>query len=247
MEPENDRWFAARQVAIVIGAIAAYFGVRGLTEGNVHRSDDNARALLDLERSIGLDIEQWLQDLVGSSQVAVTLMNWIYIWLHWPVLIATLWWLLRTDRTRFVALRNAMIASGLIGMTLYMSLPLTPPRLLGTDYIDTVTLHSHSYRILQPPLFVNRYAAFPSLHFGWNLLAGIVWYGLARHSLGRAVAVLMPVAMGVAVVATANHWVLDVVGGGVVALTGKLAADAYTRRHQIADDEPAEPSRQFVP
>jgi hypothetical protein len=36
------------------------------------------------------------------------------------------------------------------------------------------------------------------------------------------VAIVMPVLMAWAVVATANHWVLDVIVGGAVALTGLL-------------------------
>jgi hypothetical protein len=60
----------------------------------------------------------------------------------------------------------------------------------------------------------------PSLHFGWNLLVGVVMFRRARHLVVRVLAVALPIAMALAVVMTANHFVLDVVAGAVVALTG---------------------------
>ena len=76
-----------------------------------------------------------------------------------------------------------------------------------------MTLHSEAYRALQPPGFTNQYAAFPSLHFGWNLLVGVAVWGATRNILLRLLSILGPAAMGAAVVLTANHYVLDLVGG----------------------------------
>jgi membrane-associated phospholipid phosphatase len=69
-----------------------------------------------------------------------------------------------------------------------------------------------------PTSAVNEYAAMPSLHVGWSLLVGTA---LARAIGPRAyaLAVLLPGAMAFAVVATANHFVLDVLVGSAVALT----------------------------
>jgi membrane-associated phospholipid phosphatase len=87
-----------------------------------------------------------------------------------------------------------------------------------------VSLHSDSYRALQPPGLTNQYAAFPSLHFGWNLLLGLVVWGATTNRALRAFAVLGPAAMATAVVVTANHFVLDVVGGLLVVLLGYVIA-----------------------
>ena len=58
----------------------------------------------------------------------------------------------------------------------------------------------------------------PSLHVGWSLLVGT---SLARAIGPRAypLAVVVPSAMAFAVLATANHYGLDVLVGCVVALT----------------------------
>jgi membrane-associated phospholipid phosphatase len=97
-------------------------------------------------------------------------------------------------------------------------LPVAPPRLVDPSLIDTVTLHSEAYRALQPPGLTNQYAAFPSLHFGWNLLLGVAVWGATRNILLRSLSILGPAAMAAAVVLTANHFVLDLVGGLVVVL-----------------------------
>jgi len=214
--------FAAWQVAIVVGAIVAYFGVRGLTEGDPATASRNATRVLDVEHAFGIDVEHYVQDAVTFSALAMTLANWVYIWMHWPVVIGTFIWLIRTNRPEYLRLRNAMLISGLIGLMIFAAFPVAPPRLLSPDFVDTVTQRSYSYRMLQPPAFVNRFPAMPSLHFGWNLLVGISWYRVARSRRLRIVAIVMPVLMAWAVVATANHWVLDVVVGGAVALTGLL-------------------------
>lgn len=219
----------ARQFVLVAGAILAYFGVRGLTEGDGGRAHDNARHVLRFERFVGLDLERGLQTLIVDHHIIVTLANWVYIWLHWPVVIATLVWLLLAHRDDYTELRNAMFISGAIGLVIFATFPVAPPRLFGIEYIDTVTQRSHSYRVLQPPGLVNTYAAVPSLHFGWNLLVGLTWWRLGRTRPRRIAAVAMPVAMAWAVVATANHWVLDVLLGAGVALVG-LVLERVRRR-----------------
>ncbi|MGD9995563.1 MAG: phosphatase PAP2 family protein [Ilumatobacteraceae bacterium] len=215
----------AAQLALVTGAVIGYFGVRGLTEGDPDSARRNAIRLIDIERAVGLDLEQRVQDAFTRADWSTNLVNWVYIWAHWPILIGTLIWLGWLKRHAYLALRNAMIVSGVIGLVIFATFPVTPPRLADLGFLDTVTVRSESYRVLQPPAFVNRYAAMPSLHFGWNLLVGVVWYRVGRSAVWRVAAVVMPVAMAVAVVATANHWLLDVVVGGALALLGLLVAD----------------------
>jgi membrane-associated phospholipid phosphatase len=105
-----------------------------------------------------------------------------------------------------------------------------PPRLFDLGLVDTVTESSEAYRSLQPPALVNQYAAMPSLHAGWDLLVGLAILGAAATVGFKAVGVLMPVLMMWAVVATANHFVLDVVAGLALALIGHAVALHLERR-----------------
>src|SRR4029079_18928630 len=126
--------------------------------------------------------------------------------------------LFRYRRDHYVRLRDACLLSGLVGLVVFSVFPVTPPRLTDLPLIDTVTRNDAGYRQLVPPSLVNQYAAMPSFHAGWNLLLGIVVFGATRNPLLRALSVLGPSAMIVAVVATANHFVVDVIAGVAIVL-----------------------------
>lgn len=218
---QTGRWRAvATQFGLLFGAAIFYFLVRGVTQGSVERAEHNANRVLDVEHALGLDVESAAQSLILDHRALVTLSNWVYIWGHWPVIIATLYALHRWRPIDYLRLRNALFVSGAIGIVIYVTFPVAPPRLLDPIFRDTVTDLSSSYRVLQPPALVNKYAAMPSLHAGWNLLAGVVLFGATRRRLVRALAIAGPIAMAIAVVLTANHYVLDVIVGDTVALTG---------------------------
>ncbi|MFZ2013135.1 MAG: phosphatase PAP2 family protein [Nocardioides sp.] len=212
--------WAAEQVLIVVAGVVVYFRVRGLTETSAQLARTHARYLVDVEHALHIDVEAAWQRPLQSSAVLEATANWIYIWGHWPVLIATMAWLLWRHRPQFLRLRDAMLISGGLGMLVFVSYPMAPPRLAGLGYVDTVTRSSRAYRYLQPPAFVNQYAAMPSLHVGWDLLAGVAVFTATTYVAVRVLACVMPLLMAWAVIATGNHYVLDVVAGIVLVLVG---------------------------
>ena len=212
------------QAGLVTLGVFVYFRVRGLTEGSVDAALAHAHDIAALERRLGIDIEAAAQAPVEDSRVGEALINWVYIWGHWPVIVATMIWTAWRHRQVFLRLRDGMLVSGAIGLLVFATYPVAPPRLADQGLIDTVTRSSDSYRVLQPPAFVNQYAAMPSLHSGWDLLVGIAIFTAATTVWLRAIGVLLPVAMLLAVVATGNHFVLDVVAGVALALFGHLVA-----------------------
>jgi membrane-associated phospholipid phosphatase len=222
--------FVVRQAAVVAIGIFVYFRVRGLTEGSVDLARDHAHDIVRLERSLGIYVESALQDLVAPSDALQTFANWIYVWGHWPVIIATMLWLAWRHRVVFLRLRDAMMVSGGLGLVVFMTYPVAPPRLAGLGLTDTVTEQSEAYRVLQPPAFVNQYAAMPSLHSGWDLLVGMAIVSAASTLALKVVGFAMPVLMAFAVVATANHYIIDVVAGVALALVGHVVALWLERR-----------------
>ena len=236
------RW-TATQAAIIVAGITVYFRVRHLTEGSEAVAVDHARELLEIERASGLHLERPLQSFVAPSEDLVTLFNWVYIWGHWPVILATMAWLVWRHQHEFVRMRDAMLISGGVGMLVFAVYPVAPPRLAGLGLEDTVAEQSEAYRVLQPPAFTNQYAALPSLHIGWDLLVGIAIVSAASTVLLRAVGVALPVLMGLAVVATANHFVLDVAAGVALVLVSYAAAVLIERHRETRrTPEPAAPS-----
>jgi membrane-associated phospholipid phosphatase len=218
------------QAGLVTLGVFVYFRVRGLTEGAVDVAVAHAQDLVGVEQRLGLAIEPAVQAPVEASESTETLANWIYIWGHWPVIIATMIWLVWRRRDIFLRLRNGMLVSGGIGLVIFATYPVAPPRLADQGLVDTVTRSSDSYRVLQPPEFVNQYAAMPSLHSGWDLLIGIAIFTAATTTWLRVVGAMLPIAMMFAVVATANHFVLDVVAGVLLALVGHAVALGIERR-----------------
>lgn len=212
------------QFLLIAGAALCYFAVRGLTQSSLDAALDNARALVRLEGYLGMEWEHAAQALVIDHETLVRIVNAVYMYGHWPVIALTLGVLFARAPDRFYLLRNAMFVSGAIGLVIFALVPVAPPRLGVLPLVDTITVGTGEYRTLQPPGLINRYAALPSLHFGWNLLVGIVVWHATRNRWLRAASAAVPVAMAFAVVATANHYVIDVVAGGAVALVGLAVA-----------------------
>ena len=218
-----------RQVGAVVLGVFIYFRVRGLTSANPDVALDHANDVLAFEKGLNLDQEHRLQIIATSHDWITDAANWVYIWGHWPVIITVMVWLATRHRVVFLRLRNAMFVSGGIGLFVFALYPVAPPRLTMLGYIDTVTERSEAYRVLQPPAFVNPYAAMPSLHVGWDLLVGIAVVTAASSVLLRWVGCMMPVLMGIAVVLTANHYLVDGIAGAGLALVGLGVAVWYER------------------
>ncbi len=250
---EKTQWKrAGTELAVAFMAALAYFAVRGLTEGSTEDALRNAGRVERFESWLGILIEPQLQNLITGSTILVNIVNWIYIWAHWPLIIVVAAWLIRSQPDMYRVTRNAFLFSGGLGLIVFALFPVAPPRLTDMDVLDTVTQHSNAYRFLQPPAFTNQYAALPSLHFGWNLLIGIAVFRVVDNRAVKAIAVAVPVAMGVAVVLTANHYIVDAVAGAAFAVAGLwLALRVHNRggrRGQPASsaDEVIEPEEDDV-
>jgi diacylglycerol O-acyltransferase / wax synthase len=101
--------------------------------------------------------------------------------------------------------------------------PVMPPRLLPGlipgGFVDTVT-QGHTVGSWGSPLVshANQLAAMPSLHVGWATWVLLkVWAATTRRSLRAAATTHLAITV-VVVIATANHFTLDVLAGAVVAL-----------------------------
>ncbi|MCA9859891.1 MAG: phosphatase PAP2 family protein [Thermomicrobiales bacterium] len=217
------------EVCLVLPAALLYFLVRGLTNANPDRAFAHAEMLVGYEQRLGLYIEPRLQGAILEHPLLVHIVNWIYVWGHWPVIFIVFLWLWNSYPHSYPIYRNAMLISGAIGMILFALYPVAPPRLVPElGFVDTVTLQSRAYRLLQPPALANPYAAMPSLHFGWNLIVGLAIVVHSSTWRGRIVGCLLPVAMFAAIMLTANHYLFDGLAGGIVALTGLGLALAMT-------------------
>ncbi len=220
----GERTALLLEVALLITGFIVYFTVRELTEGSVEQATANAERIISLQKHLGIFIEPALNQAAASRQWAMTLFNWIYIWGHWPVIALVAAWLYFARPDGYRLTRTAFFISGAIGFFFFALLPTAPPRFMGDEFIDTVAEFSNAYRVLQPSSVTIQYAAFPSLDFVWFVLVGFAVVSYASRSWVKFLGVLSPVAMFLATVFTANHYLLDIVMGAIVALAGLALA-----------------------
>lgn len=233
-----------REVFVIAAAIVLYFGVRGLISTRIETAYRNAERVIGLEQSAGVFVEPQLQVAVIRHGWLAEVLGYIYIYGHWPVLLATLLWLLIRHRDSYRRFRDAMLLSGAVGLVIFTVFPVAPPRFLTAyGFVDTVTERTSAYRVLQPPAFVNQYAAVPSLHFGWNLLMGIAIASLGGHWIVRLFGWLMPVLMLAAIVLTANHYIFDGLVGGTLTLLSLFVVSRMAQRQLSAPGVRYQPVR----
>jgi hypothetical protein len=224
--PATARPTVVRELGMMFAAVIAYFAIRGLVESGSRDAFANAWRVIDFERDLGIFWEEQLQRPFLEYGVLTTLMNWVYIYGHWPFIIVVAVWLVFWHPAEYRVIRNAFLISGSVGLVIFLFFPVAPPRLIeGIGVVDTVTEHSRAYRILQPPALVNQYAAIPSFHFGWNMLIGLGIFRCARSAPVRAIGILSPVAMFISTIATANHYIVDPIIGGAMALAALYFAE----------------------
>ena len=213
---------ARQQLAVIALVYGVYLLIRAVGSiGGDERAVDNAGSVLGAERALGIDWEAPIQDwFLGHGWLASTA-NAFYLFAHWPLIAIVAVWLFRRVPDGFRVLRDAMYLSAAAAFVVFAVVPVAPPRLSVPALSDTLVGRvGGAHDVLQPTRFMNEFAAMPSLHLAWNLLLGLVIMRFARAQWVRLTGAAIPILMSVAVVATANHFVLDVVGGVVVALGG---------------------------
>jgi PAP2 superfamily len=87
----------------------------------------------------------------------------------------------------------------------------------------------------------NQYAAMPSLHIGWSTWCTIVLLTFTKRKWAKALAIAYPILTLTVIVATANHYIIDAVGGWVILGAGYLIARWFegvrARRHALQTAE----------
>jgi membrane-associated phospholipid phosphatase len=214
---------------IALAAATVYFGGRLLIEGGADDAARNAERILDIEGSLGIDVERGAQDAVLGSDALRTVGNLSYVWLHWPLLITVLIVLFHRSALRYTQLRNSLMASGLVGLILFWVFPAAPPRFMP-GFEGTVSDDARRHYLDYPLSWTNQFASFPSFHIGWTLLACLALAATFESRRRQMIAMIPAVLVGLAVVTTANHYVLDTIAGAAIAF---WAYAWFGSRHEL--------------
>lgn len=208
-------------IAVVLAVTGVYFLARGLAPARISSAVDLSLRLIHMERALGLFREPAIQEMSIRFHWTKELANFTYAYLHFPVMAAVGVWLWWRGRERFLFMRNVMFVSMVIGVMFYYLFPAAPPRLLAMNgydfgFADTVFGGETSVKYAQPSLILNEYAAIPSFHFGWILMSAAAIWTNTHSRLLRGLAVALVILMTWAIVASANHFFIDMALGGIV-------------------------------
>jgi membrane-associated phospholipid phosphatase len=208
-----------RQLAIWFGFMLLYQLVRGFADRDPTRAWENGLRIVGLEERVGDLFELTLQRVADSSAWLQTAVSWTYWNSEFTVVGLALLWVYFRRSHAFHRFRNLILLANVIGLIGYLTLPTAPPRMYANfGFVDTLAVFgslNHGSGLIE--LAANPYAAMPSLHAADALIVGLVMASVCRRRWAKALWLLWPGWVWFTVMATANHFWLDVLAGNVVA------------------------------
>ncbi|GGU18863.1 inositol phosphorylceramide synthase [Streptomyces lavendofoliae] len=226
--PRRPRiWF---EILLIAVSYWTYSLIRNAVPEQKAEALRNADWIWRAEQTLGIAVEKTVNHAVDSVTWLVVGMNYYYATLHFIVTIGVLVWLYRWHPGRYAATRTVLFSTTGVALLGYYLYPLAPPRLMTSEkFIDTVLVHHTWGSMASGDLkhMSNQYAAMPSMHIGWSLWCGLTIFALAKAPWARILGLLYPTATLVVIVATANHFWLDAVGGMICLAFGYTVAYAW--------------------
>jgi len=221
-----------RQLGILVGVDVAYETVRGIADGQRAVAFAHGQQLIDLERSTHTFFEPALQSFFLPIHLLIEIANQIYLNSQFTITFAFLIWLYLYRNESYYFVRNMFVVAmglALVGYTLY---PTAPPRLFPQHgFVDTIVDFSNvNHDSAVAKIFINPFAAVPSMHCAFALMIGGTGVRVARHRYTRAFWALWPILIVWVVIVTANHYWIDAALGAAVAATSALVAQRLLAR-----------------
>jgi membrane-associated phospholipid phosphatase len=208
-------------MAIWFGFALAYQLARGLSDRHPEKAFSNGFRVVDFEIRVTHGLyELTFQQFVDQRHWLADLVSWTYWNSEFTVVGLALLWVYIRRYDRFFGFRNSILLANVLGLLGYVFLPTAPPRFFTsmgfTDTLSTFGGLNHGSGLIE--FASNPYAAMPSLHAADALIAGVILASVVRHPFWKVVWLLWPAWVWFSVMATGNHFWLDVVAGIVLAV-----------------------------
>lgn len=214
------------QLLIWLGFYFGYLAVRGVVDRNPAKAFVNGLGIIGFEqRWFGYLFEQTAQRIADSSDLLMKAAAYTYWNSEFTVIGLTLLFVYVRRHDRFAEFRNTILLANMIGLVGYVLVPTAPPWMFSSyGFVAGVDRSSGLVSALANP-----YAAMPSLHSTDALIVAVFMIRACRSRWAKALWALWPGWVWFTVMATANHYVLDVVAGIAVAIfaiwaTGRVGA-----------------------
>jgi hypothetical protein len=235
------------ELGVFLALAIAYNFIRAVPHGSTLDPYQHARDILQAESAIFTNLEEPLNQWMATVPVIAVAACYFYAVMHY-VATPTIFFLSRRQGgwQYWRGYWALIIASG-IALAFYALYPVAPPRLMpGLGIIDIMRQFSDYGwwgNAASAPRGIgdatNQFAAMPSMHFGWSLWCATQMWGFGTV-IWRTLALLYPALLALVVLATGNHFLLDVLGGAACVAFGY--AVMYLIRH-LTRTHRAQPSR----
>lgn len=214
------------QIALYVFADTTYELARGMAEGRATLAFANGERVIDLQQTTGTLFEPTVQAWALSEQWIVDFANQIYLNSQFTIATSFLIWLYLFRNDAYYFMRNMLFVSMGLALIGYIGFPTAPPRMFPEyGFIDTINSYSsvnHDSAVAK--LFINPFAAVPSMHSAVALMIGGTGFMVCRNRFARAFWLFWPLVVAWVTIVTANHYWFDVAAGWVVAGTSFLIA-----------------------
>jgi hypothetical protein len=209
------------QLAIWFGFLAAYQVARGVADRDPARAFANGLKVIGWEQTHAHHlIELTFQNLASSSHVLELAVSWTYWNSEFTVIGLALLWVYLRRHDAFARFRNTILLANVMGLVGYVLAPTAPPRMFPdfgfADTLGSIGGLNHGSGLIE--FASNPYAAMPSLHAADALIVGLTLAYVSRNRVAKVLWLLWPACGWFSVMATANHFWLDVVAGVALAL-----------------------------
>ena len=213
-----------REFAIGAACLGGYYGVRRLVwnDRGRRRAARNADRVVAAEERLGLRIEPAVQQAALRHRRLVDMLNLGYAVGNLAISAGWLIVLHHRGGPAFVRERRAAVAAFAGALPVFLAFPTAPPR-SRDDQVDTlrdlgIDLENQTLVRLYNPI-----AAVPSHHVAFAVVTGLGMARFARNPLMRVAGAAYPAAVALVVVATGNHYTLDVIAGAALGIAARIA------------------------
>lgn len=212
---------------------------------------DHALQILDIQGALNTNVELDLQRWVLDRGDLILFFNYVYAYYMYGFYACAMILLILAP-ARYRYLRRVFILSMIIAVPWYVIYPLAPPRFMapyGWPFVDTLAVYGPNYHSESGLVTANRFAAMPSMHSGWTLVAAIMIAGaLPWKRIGQGIGVFLVILISYTVIVTGNHYWLDIIGGwavvGAALLINRWLPYPLQLPWTASDPAPTQPDRQ---
>jgi membrane-associated phospholipid phosphatase len=221
-----------RQIGILVGVDLAYTFVRGIVVSEKTLAISHGQQVIDLERSTHTFFEPSLQAFFLPAQALVDIANQIYLNAQFSIALGFLVWLYLFRNESYYFVRNMFVVAMGLALVGYTSFPTAPPRMFPHyGFVDTINAFSdvnHDSSLAK--IFINPYAAVPSMHCAFAMMIGGSGFMVSRHWWSKAWWGFWPLLVSWVTIVTGNHYWFDVGLGWMVAIVAALVASRLLAR-----------------